>query len=113
HLDASLIGDRVQIHLPEESTGSILTLNLGDDAALSLTSKPQIPVECISSAHEAEQPVALYWDGQRNAITAILTRWRDQNGRGFRVRVENLQQFKLFYSETTHQWSVEPYVPEH
>ncbi|MBN2046637.1 MAG: NDP-sugar synthase, partial [Anaerolineaceae bacterium] len=61
HLDASLIGDRVQIHLPPEGADSILTLNLGDDASLNLIPRPQIPVECISSAHEAEQPVALYW----------------------------------------------------
>ncbi|NSW50971.1 MAG: NDP-sugar synthase [Anaerolineae bacterium] len=104
----SLLGDRVQI---VDTRLSVKQFNLGDDAQSVLEHSgdrlPKNMVECHSSATYAERPVSVVWSGERLQIDAIMSRWRTQSGRGFRVRTVDTRQFTLFYDEATDQWQVD------
>ncbi len=63
-------------------------------------------VECHSEYTYAEQPVAVYWDGERLPIVAIEARWRTPEARNFKVRVEDGRIFKLSYWESLDEWQI-------
>jgi hypothetical protein len=63
-------------------------------------------VECRSDSEYAERPVALYWQEQRLEIVEILSRWRTQAGKGFRVRTADEQIFDLAYNEIAADWQI-------
>ncbi|MFH2102414.1 MAG: hypothetical protein ABIJ39_03555 [Chloroflexota bacterium] len=64
-------------------------------------------VECHSGYSYADRPVALTWQGQRLAITAILERWRTPDGSSFRVGTEDDREFILSYSEQDDRWHIQ------
>jgi hypothetical protein len=51
--------------------------------------------------------VSFEWGGKQLEIDAILSRWRTQFGRGFRVRTKDDRQFTLFYDEGEDDWLIE------
>ncbi len=63
-------------------------------------------VECRSDTEYAERPIALHWQGQRLEIAEILSRWRTQAGKGFRVRTTDDQIFELVYNELDADWQI-------
>ena len=110
----SLLGDRVQV---TDTKNSCKRFNLGDDAFSMVEQRgeeiKENNVECHSSATYAERPIAFRWAGQRLEIDAILSRWRTQFGRGFRVRVEDEREFTLFYDEDEDHWTIEVFTNTH
>jgi hypothetical protein len=65
-------------------------------------------VECLSGSTYAERPLAFAWEGERLEIEAILTQWRTEEERWFRVRTRNGQTFDLAYTEGTESWIIHP-----
>jgi hypothetical protein len=63
-------------------------------------------VECHSDYTYAEKPIALTWEGQRLNIVEIPLQWRTPDGKGFRVRASDGQDFELFYREATNEWQI-------
>ncbi len=63
-------------------------------------------VECRSDFEYAQQPVALYWQGQRLRVSRVLAAWRTPQGKRFSVRTEDGQEFELVYDQTQDQWSI-------
>jgi hypothetical protein len=70
-------------------------------------SRPASRVECYSGGEYAERPRAFTWQGERLEIAAILGRWRQPDGKRFRVETRRGQVFDLQYVETTGEWSVQ------
>ena len=109
-LKNSILGDHVTVH---DTKNSLKQLQLSDHSqSIVAQSDKEIikdKVECHSSATYAERPVSFYWGGEQLEVNAILSRWRTQLGRGFRVRVEDLRQFVLFYDEGLDEWQVDMY----
>jgi glucose-1-phosphate thymidylyltransferase len=107
----SLIGDEVTII---DTRICCRQLNLGDNASMTVENageeKKKAIVTCRSSATYAERPVSFEWGGNRLEIDAILSRWRTQFGRGFRVRTKNNRQFTLFYDEGEDDWLIEVFA---
>jgi hypothetical protein len=64
-------------------------------------------VECRSEHTYAQQPIALWWQGQRLAVTALLVERRIPEGRAFRVKTDSGQVFELVYIETNDEWSIQ------
>ena len=64
-------------------------------------------VECYSGQTYAERPVALHWEGERQVITEILSRWRLPGMVHFLVRIASGQTFDLMYNETEDLWKIE------
>jgi hypothetical protein len=64
-------------------------------------------VECHSDYAYAEKPVALEWEGQRQAIIQILAEWRTPGGKHFRVMTNNCQLFELIYEEAADEWQIQ------
>ena len=65
-------------------------------------------VECYSGSEYAERPLALWWEGQRLRVTAVLKRWRSPNETGFRVQTEVGSIFELLYNELKDEWRIHP-----
>ncbi len=65
------------------------------------------PVACLSGGVYADRPVALRWEAHWLRIEAIVDRWRTPQGKGFRVRVKEGQNFRLFFDELQDSWQVE------
>jgi hypothetical protein len=63
-------------------------------------------VECHSGFTYADKPVALRWENRRLEITGITTHWRSPQGRHFRVRTSNGQEFELSYREADNEWQI-------
>jgi hypothetical protein len=57
-------------------------------------------VECLSGFTYADKPVALSWEGRRLEIIVIQAEWLSPDGRHFRVRTNDGQDFELIYFET-------------
>ena len=104
----SLIGDDVKIF---DTKNSCKSMNLGDNAFSFVEQRGEERkeniVECHSSATYAERPIAFHWANERLEIDAILSRWRTQFGRGFRVRVSDDREFTLFFDESEDRWTIE------
>jgi hypothetical protein len=66
------------------------------------------PVECYSGSQYAERPLALWWQGQRLSVAAVLAQWRSPTGAGFRVQTESGSIFDVLYDELKDEWSVHP-----
>jgi hypothetical protein len=60
-------------------------------------------VECHSGFTYADKPVALTWAGQWLEIVVISSQWRSPDGRHFRVRTGNGQEFELSYHEAANE----------
>lgn len=107
----SLIGDDVTVI---DTRTCSRQFNLGDNASLTIESpgetNKKASVTCHSSATYAERPVSFEWGGKRLEIDAILSRWRTQFGRGFRVRTTDDRQFTLFYDEGEDDWLIEVFA---
>ncbi|MEE4193765.1 MAG: sugar phosphate nucleotidyltransferase [Anaerolineae bacterium] len=110
----SLVGDHVTIL---DTKHSCKSLNLGDNAFSFVEQRGEErienSVECHSSATYAERPIAFHWADSRLEIDAILSRWRTQFGRGFRVRVKDDREFTLFYDEGEDTWTIEIFSDTH
>lgn len=65
-------------------------------------------VECRSSSTYAEEPAAIYWEGQRLEVAEIEKNWRSPEGKHFLVRTSGGLELKLFYSELEDIWHVVP-----
>lgn len=65
-------------------------------------------VECRSEHEYAERPIALTWEGQRNPISQILSRWRTPGEKHFRVRTAKGEVFELTYVEVSDEWQIKP-----
>ena len=68
------------------------------------------PVECYSGSRYAERPLALWWQGQRLNVAALLDSWRSPTGPCFRVRTAGPQGniFELTYDELQDKWGIHP-----
>jgi hypothetical protein len=64
-------------------------------------------VECHSGYEYGERPTALHWGGARLEVQEILSRWRDPQGKGFRVRTTDGQVFDLYYNLLSDVWRVD------
>jgi len=64
-------------------------------------------VECHSGSMYGERPVALVWEGGRLPVAAVEARWREPDGRRFRVRTVDGRVFDLFYGERNDEWRVD------
>jgi hypothetical protein len=64
-------------------------------------------VECHSGYEYGERPTALHWEGARLEVEEILNRWRDPQGKGFRVRTVGGQVFALFYDMLSETWRID------
>lgn len=113
-LKNSLVGDDVQIL---DTKHSVKHLNLGDTAVSLVEQRGEDRleniVECHSSATYAERPIAFQWTEERLEVDAILSRWRTQFGRGFRVRAAGGREFTLFYDEGEDRWTIEVFSDSH
>ncbi len=65
-------------------------------------------VEAHSGYTYGERPIALHWEGERMIVAAVVSRWRDPSGIGYRVRTEDDRIFDLYYDETSGEWSINP-----
>ena len=65
-------------------------------------------VECISGSMYAERPVALQWEGERLEIGVILSQWRTEGERWFRVKTSDGRFFELAYNENGESWRIHP-----
>ena len=65
-------------------------------------------VECRSDTEYAERPLAFTWEGERLRVEKILSRWREPDAKGFRVRTTKGQVFVLIYRERIDEWQVQP-----
>ncbi len=63
-------------------------------------------VECYSGSTYAQEPRALWWQGQRYEVARIIARWRALREVGFRVETESGQPFALPYDENQDRWEV-------
>ncbi|HXK60470.1 MAG TPA: hypothetical protein PLP42_11315 [Acidobacteriota bacterium] len=63
-----------------------------------------IQVECYAGYRGDEEPRVLVRDGHRLPVLVILRRWRDTNGRGFRVRCVDGCEYEIFYDEAAGSW---------
>jgi hypothetical protein len=63
-------------------------------------------VECHSEYEYAEKPQAFWWQGRRLEIDEILDQWRVPGGKGFLVKTQDEQIFKLFYGELFDEWRI-------
>jgi hypothetical protein len=63
-------------------------------------------VECYSGSQYAERPLALWWQGQRLSVTAVLERWRSPDATGFCVRTDLGSMFELTYAELKDEWNI-------
>ncbi len=63
-------------------------------------------VECHSDYTYPERPVALTWEGRRLEVTEVLREWRNPDGKGFRVRTTDGQEFELLYQEAASEWQI-------
>lgn len=63
-------------------------------------------VECHSDYTYPERPTALTWEGWRLEVAEILREWRSPEGKGFRVRTVDEQEFELFFSEAANEWQI-------
>ena len=61
-------------------------------------------VECYAGASYPERPRAFIWKGRRLTVDAILSRWQDPQGPGFRVRTTGGSIFLLQYSSGEDAW---------
>lgn len=68
----------------------------------------QAQVECYAGVEYPTEPRALYWDGQRLEISAVLARWREPEQLGFRVQTRELQVFDLIYHLQGDSWEAQP-----
>jgi hypothetical protein len=65
-------------------------------------------VECHSDYSYAQKPIALRWEGQRLAISAVEAEWRTPDGHSFRVLTTDGRHFELFYGELYDEWHINP-----
>jgi len=66
-------------------------------------------VECHSGYAYAQRPIALWWEGARLEIAAVLAEWRTPEGKHFRVRVADGRVFEAVYVELYETWSLVQY----
>lgn len=48
----------------------------------------------------------MWWEGQRQAVSRILARWRTPAGPGFRIETEAGARFRLEYDAANDRWQV-------
>jgi hypothetical protein len=65
-------------------------------------------VVCRSDSAYPERPTALYYDGRRLDIAAIIARWRTPDERHFRVQVVGGDCFTLVYNQDQDCWRIDP-----
>ncbi len=65
-------------------------------------------VECHSGYAYAQRPTALWWEGARLEIAAVLAEWRTPEGKHFRVRVADGRVFEVTYFDSEDEWSILP-----
>jgi hypothetical protein len=65
-------------------------------------------VECYSGYRHGERPRAVYWQGVRLPVAAVLKRWRSPNSNCFLVKTTDDRVFELCYLEGADEWHVEP-----
>lgn len=65
----------------------------------------QVRVGCYSGGRYAEQPRWVEREGVRLEVTAIESRWREQDRLGFRVTLEDSQRLLLYYLPEEDMWS--------
>ena len=65
-------------------------------------------VECHSGYTYAQRPTALWWEGARLEVAAVLAEWRTPQGKHFRVRAADGRKFELEYSESEDAWNILP-----
>lgn len=63
-------------------------------------------VECRAEYTYPQRPTAVWWAGQRLAVTAVETEWRIPQGKAFRVCCEDGKRFELFFLEGENRWLV-------
>jgi len=65
----------------------------------------EIEVECYAGYRGDEEPRSLVIDGRRLLVQEIVRRWRDVNGRRFRVRCKDGREYDLSHDESTGLWT--------
>ena len=63
-------------------------------------------VECYSGGEYAERPRALFCQGERLEVEAILDQWRFPNGKAFKVRTTDGRAFELRYDQASGEWDL-------
>jgi hypothetical protein len=63
-------------------------------------------VECYSGQEYAERPIAIYWEGERFPVKAVIAAWRTPHGKVFQVQAENGRHFELAYEQDLDTWVI-------
>jgi hypothetical protein len=66
-------------------------------------------VECHSGHTYAGEPRAVFWQGQRHEVVAVVARWRLPEGPAFRVLTEAGAVLDLYYDEGQDRWEIHPW----
>jgi hypothetical protein len=67
-------------------------------------------VECYAGASYPEDPRAVWWQGRRCPVEAVLNRQREPEGLRFWVICSpGARQFELYYDSITDAWDVQPW----
>jgi hypothetical protein len=70
--------------------------------------RPHGEVECRSEHTYAQQPLAVWWQGQRLAVETMENEWRTPRGPAFRLRCAGDLVFVVEYDEAEDRWQVAP-----
>ena len=68
----------------------------------------QVHVECHSEYTYAERPTAVYLEGERWEINAVLASWQTPEGRHFRVLLKDERVLTLLYKIAEDHWELYP-----
>jgi hypothetical protein len=65
-------------------------------------------VECRSGRCYGEEPYAVWWQGVRLEVAAVLAAWRSPRGPVFRVAYTGDQAFMVAFDEGQDDWQIVP-----
>ena len=63
-------------------------------------------MDCGTDGDYAGRPLAIHWQGRREAVKIVLAVWRTPEGKCFRVVTEADNVLDCIFSETDEEWIV-------
>jgi hypothetical protein len=63
-----------------------------------------VKVECYSGYTYAQEPRAVLWQGERLAVSDIISSFRAPEGLHFKVKLQNGAELQLVYDEGNDSW---------
>ena len=64
-------------------------------------------VECHSSYSSCDHPSAIWWQGKRHLVKAIIAEWRTPVEKHYRLFVDEKLFLKAIYNDKENIWKVE------